>query len=96
VILFVNSNKHKKLKLKNPIELIIYPRQPNGIGIYSLAKLENDEICAVSYHYETENWELQPNKWIKIIMNINTERVPEEILDLNGLGQLIYKKFNIQ
>ena len=84
------------MKLKNPIELIIYPRQPNGIGIYSLAKSENDEICAVCYQYETESWELQPNKWIKIIMDIKTDRVPEEILNLNGLGQLIYKKFNIQ
>jgi len=83
------------LKLKNPIELIIYPRQPKGIGIYSLAKLENGEICAVSYHYETESWELQTNKWIKIIMDTKTERVPEEILDLNGLGKLIHKKFII-
>ena len=83
------------MKLKNPIELIIYPRQPKGIGIYSLSKLENDEICAVSYHYETESWELQPHKWIKIIMDTKTQRVPEEILDLNGLGKLIHKKFSI-
>ena len=83
------------MKLKNPIELIIYPRQPKGIGIYSLSKLENGEICAVSYHYETESWELQPNKWIKIIMDTKTQRVPEEILDLNGLGKLIHKKFSI-
>ena len=83
------------MKLKNPIELIIYPRQPKGIGIYSLAKLENGEICAVCYHYETESWELQPNKWIKIITDTKTERVPEEILDLNGLGKLIHKKFSI-
>ena len=75
---------------------MIYPKQPNGIGIYSLAKLENDEICAVAYHYETESWELQPNKWIKIIMDTKTERVPEEILDLNGLGKLIYKNFKIK
>ena len=84
------------MKLKNPIDFIIYPRQPKGIGIYSLAKLENDEICAVSYYYETESWEVQPNKWIKIIMDTKTERVPEEILDLNGLGKLIHKIFNIK
>tara|TARA_B110000259_G_scaffold160222_1_gene183641 strand:+ start:379 stop:633 length:255 start_codon:yes stop_codon:yes gene_type:complete len=84
------------MKLKNPIDLIIYPRQPKGIGIYSLAKLENDEICAVSYCYETESWEVQPNKWIKIIMDTKTERVSEEILDLNGLGKLIHKIFNIK
>ena len=84
------------MKLKNPIDLIIYPRQPKGNGIYSLAKLENDKICAVSYYYETETWEIQPNRWIKIIMDANTERVPEEILDLNGLAKLIHKKFNIQ
>jgi len=95
VILFVNSNKYKILKLKNPIELIIYPRQPNGIGIYSLTKIENGEISAVCYLYEKESWELLPKKWIKIIMDAKTERVPEEILDLNGLGQLINKKFNI-
>ena len=70
------------MKLKNPIELIIYTRQ-------------TDEICAVSYYYETESWELQPNKWIKIIKDTKTERVPEEILDLNGLGMLIHKKFDI-
>ena len=28
-------------------------------------------------------------------MDTKTERVQEEILDLNGLGKLIYKKFNI-
>ena len=84
------------MKLKYPIELIIYPIQVKGIGIYSLAKLANNEICAVSYYYETENWEIQPNKWIKIIMDTKTERVPEEILDLNGLGKLIYKNFKIK
>ena len=84
------------MRLKNPMKLIIYPRQPKGIGIYSLAKLENDQICAICYHYETESWELQQDKWIKIIMDSKTERVPEEILDLNGLGRLIHKRFDIK
>ena len=40
-------------KLKKPLELIIYPKQLNGSGIYSIAKLENNEATAVIYHYET-------------------------------------------
>ena len=82
------------MKLKNPIELIIYPRQPKGIGIYSLAKLENGEICAVCYHYETETWELLPKPWMEKIMNINTIKVAEEILHLNGVGWIIDKNFD--
>ncbi len=45
------------LKLKYPLELLIYPKEIDGCGIYSIAKLKNDEECAVTYHYETEKWE---------------------------------------
>jgi len=80
-------------KLKYPLELLIYPRESSGKGIYSLAKLDNDEISAVIYHYETETWELLPNHWIKNIVKADAVTVPEEILHLNGLGSLIGKKF---
>ena len=80
--------------LKKPLELIVYPKQLNGSGIYSIAKLDNNEASAVIYHYETETWELLPKPWMEKIMNINTIKVAEEILHLNGVGWIIDKNFD--
>ena len=81
------------VKLKKPLELIIYPKELNGSGIYSIAKLDDNNTSAVIYHYETESWELLPNTWIKNIMSINAIPVAEEILHLNGVGWIIDKNF---
>jgi hypothetical protein len=79
--------------LKKPLELIVYPKQLNGSGIYSLARLDNKEMTAVEYHYETETWEVLPKKWIKNILSIEAIPVAEEVLHLNGVGWIIGKKF---
>jgi hypothetical protein len=81
------------LKLKYPLELLIYPKEIDGCGIYSIAKLKNDEECAVTYHYETEKWEILSEKWKEKITSENNLRVAEEILQLNGVGWVINKKF---
>tara|TARA_B110001450_G_scaffold214457_1_gene207262 strand:+ start:287 stop:532 length:246 start_codon:yes stop_codon:yes gene_type:complete len=81
------------VKLKKPLELTLYPRELNNSGIYSIARLENNEISAVIYHYETEKWSLLPESWIEKIKSIDAIPVAEEILQLNGLSWIIYKKF---
>ncbi len=81
-------------RLKKPLELIIYPKHLNNVGIYSLAKLESDEVSAVEYHFESETWELLPKKWIKNIMSTEAIPVAEEILHLNGVSWIIHKKFD--
>ena len=81
------------LKLKYPLELLIYPKEINGSGIYSIAKLEKGEECAVIYHYETEKWEVLSDKWKERIASENHLRVAEEVLHLNGVGWIINKKF---
>ena len=81
------------LKLKDPLELTLYPKQLNGSGIYSIAKLENNEVSAVVYHYETETWELLNENWIADIIDINALSVAEEILHLNGIGWIIGREF---
>ena len=81
------------MKLKKPLELTIYPKQLNGSGIYSIARLENEKLVAVTYHYETEKWEMLPKKFLKSIISIDTLRVAEEVLHLNGVGWIIGKKF---
>jgi hypothetical protein len=80
-------------KLKKPIELVIYPKQLDGNGIYSIARLQSNELSAVIYHYETETWELLPRKWMKNIMSFEAIPVAEEILHLNGVGWIINNKF---